>query len=111
MIPGDQPPDARVSASRNIWGKYYTLSRKEATALVLQRAQPSAKPTQGVWGRAPSKTLREAVFFFSRKEAKALVLLRRRLWTAHNSAKPTQGVWGLAPRYLTNNLRSIIETK
>jgi hypothetical protein len=30
------------------------------------------------------------VFFFSRKEAKALVLLRRRLSAAQTSAKPTQ---------------------
>jgi hypothetical protein len=36
-------------------------------------------------------------FFFSRKEAKALVLLRRRVWATQPSAKPTQGVWGRAP--------------
>jgi hypothetical protein len=57
----------------------------------------SAKPTLGVWGHAPSKTLRQAVFFFSRKEAKAVVLLRRRLWATQPSAKPTLGVWGRAP--------------
>jgi hypothetical protein len=42
------------------------------------------------------------IFFFSRKEAKALVLLHR---GSHyrNSAKPTQGVWGLAPRGFINS--------
>jgi hypothetical protein len=63
---------------------FFFFQKKKQKALVLLRrrsfdTQPSAKPTQGVWGRAPSKTLRQAVFFFSRKEAKALVLLRRRL--------------------------------
>jgi hypothetical protein len=37
---------------------------------------------------------------FPEKEAKSVVLLRRRLWAAQNSAKPTQGVWGRAPRKL-----------
>jgi hypothetical protein len=42
------------------------------------------------------------VFFFSRKEAKALVLLRRRQHQTQTSAKPTLGVWGLAPKKPTN---------
>jgi hypothetical protein len=41
-------------------------------------------------------------FFFSRKEAKALVLLRRRSFLTQFSAKPTLGVWGLAPKKTTN---------
>jgi hypothetical protein len=42
-------------------------------------AQTSAKPTLGVWGRAPKKLTRLAVFIFSRKEAKAMVVLVRRI--------------------------------
>jgi hypothetical protein len=41
-------------------------------------------------------------FFFSRKEAKALVLLRRKQF--YNSAKPTLGVWGLAPKETINRM-------
>jgi hypothetical protein len=38
---------------------------------------------------------------FPEKEAKSVVLLRRRLgWAAQTSAKPTLGVWGRAPRYI-----------
>jgi hypothetical protein len=40
------------------------------------------------------------VFFFSRKEAKAFVLRRRRLWAAQPSAKPTQGSGGVPPAKL-----------
>jgi hypothetical protein len=50
------------------------------------------------------------VFFFSRKEAKAFVLLRRRQSSTQNSAKPTQGVWGLAPKE-TNSLTKAQEAK
>jgi hypothetical protein len=38
------------------------------------------------------------VFFFSMKEAKSVVLLRRRSVLTQNSAKPTGGFWGLAPK-------------
>jgi hypothetical protein len=45
---------------------------------------------------------RALIFFFSRKESKALVLLRRRLWATQTSAKPTQGVWGHCPQEINS---------
>jgi hypothetical protein len=64
--------------------------------------QNSAKPTLGVWGRAPKERINLiTVFFFQKKKQKALVLLRRMVW-AQISAKPTLGVWGRAPKEETN---------
>jgi hypothetical protein len=70
---------------------------KEAKSVVLLRrilgeARNSAKPTQGVWGRAPRTYLLTwyslwaserfslvVLFLFQKKEAKSFVLLRRML--------------------------------
>jgi hypothetical protein len=54
---------------------FFFFQKKKQKAFVLLRrrffiAQISAKPTQGVWGRAPSKITCYGVFFFSRKESK-----------------------------------------
>jgi hypothetical protein len=51
----------------------------------------------GGLGACPQKNSTVNGFFFSRKEAKALVLLRRMLGLTQTSAKPTLGVWGRAP--------------
>jgi hypothetical protein len=42
-------------------------------------AQPSAKPTLGVWGRAPRKSWANSILLFPEKEAKSVVPLRGRL--------------------------------
>jgi hypothetical protein len=54
------------------WLVAFLLPRKSAVSLALGEADPEVR-----LGRVPEK-LRYMVFFFSRKEAKALVLLRRR---------------------------------
>jgi hypothetical protein len=81
-----------------------TFPEKEARSVVLLYkrqldAQTSAKPTQGVWGRAP-KTIwstniltGQMVFTLSGKEAKSVLLLCGRLQATHTLAKPIQGVW------------------
>jgi hypothetical protein len=46
------------------------------------------------------KAMGLTIFFFSRKEAKALVLLRRSWFGTQNSAKPTQGSGGVPPAKL-----------
>jgi hypothetical protein len=45
-------------------------------------------------------TLYVTRFFFSRKEAKAVVLLRRRLWTAQTSAKRPWGFGAFSQRII-----------
>jgi hypothetical protein len=51
------------------------------------------------------------MFFFSRKEAKALVLLRRSLCLTQLSAKPTQGSGGVPPAKLYVNPLSSLNSR
>jgi hypothetical protein len=65
---------------------FFFFQKKKKKALfrfaeALWAAQPSAKPTLGVWGRAPSKFLlmfnsSSGILLFSEKEAKSVVPLR-----------------------------------
>jgi hypothetical protein len=49
----------------------------------LQKGHTSAKPTRGVWGHAPKKAIRPySILLFPEKEAKSVVLLRRRAFQA-----------------------------
>jgi hypothetical protein len=84
---------------------YFFFQKKKQKALFRfaegLAAQPSAKPTLGVWGRAPRNlTLMKIFFFFQKKKQKALFRFAEGLAT-QPSAKPTLGVWGRAPRNLT----------
>jgi hypothetical protein len=53
------------------------MSSLHYLSFMVLTPQNSTKPTLGVSGHAPSKTTRYGFLFFSRKEAKALVLLCR----------------------------------
>jgi hypothetical protein len=88
-------------------GQNYTLShfllfqkRSKSVSSASQKTMgyPNlGEADPGGLGACPQQNSTLSGFFFSRKEAKALVLLRRRLWATQTSAKPTQGVWGRAP--------------
>jgi hypothetical protein len=71
-------------------------------------AQTSAKPTQGVWGHAPSISSGFGLFaywmiffFFKKKKRKALFRFAEGV-VVQTSAKPTLGVWGRAPKKTIN---------
>jgi hypothetical protein len=60
----------------------------------LFRIRNSAKPTLGVWGRAPKKRVRYADFSWGQVWVGAI----KHLFGIRDSAKPTLGVWGRAPQ-------------
>jgi hypothetical protein len=65
------------------FSKFFFQKMKQKALVLLRRrqsdAQTSAKPTQGVWGRAYKEPIDLPIFFFfKKKKQKALVLLRRR---------------------------------
>jgi hypothetical protein len=96
--------------TQRVWG----LAPSKQSSLLFQKRSKSV-------GSASQKTVFNQVLgevdqgdcpqvnnrlFFSRKETKALVLLRRRQFSTQSSAKPTQGVWGLAPKKRLSNWSS-----
>jgi hypothetical protein len=97
----------------------FFFSRKEAKALVLLRRRlwlpsPRRSRPRGSGRVPPAKLVKsifkndkpyencQATFFFSRKEAKALVLLRRRLWATQPRRSRPRGSGGVPPAKLVN---------
>jgi hypothetical protein len=87
---------ASFSGKRRIPYTRFTATIKEEREC-MQKIVPYSKLSEANSGGL-GLLLHLGVFFFSRKETKALVLLRRRQFHTQNAAKPTLGVWGLASK-------------